>query len=624
MSNQGGRSWPGWLLVALGGAAVAVAAGPLLRARQRGDGAELRASAALLHARFERALQARAHVLEPRAAEAASLPSLASGLALHADARTFQDLLQTEDWWAPFRSEFTVSGLVSTTGALAMLGPAPDGLSETDPVRRARQVGTASGIVAGRERAFVVAASRVVSGQRNSGSAVVVLGAELDRRAFQSMANGAAAAVGISDGARVVESGGPEGLRLRLSELVRRQVQGVVALDELTSGAAWPFEGGLWLLAVFPAPPAPPFPVAPAALALAGAGLGLAGMMTLLARRQAGRRPLPAAAPAPGGSDAERSTEPRAAAEGEPPALAVMGRYHLLERIGEGGMAEIFVAATYGAEGFIRNFVVKRMHPHLARNREAIHQFVDEARLQSGLIHSNIVPVFDFGMAGDEYFMALEHIHGRDLDRLIRRHKEVLGRPLSLPVSYCVVQGVLEALGYAHSMMGDDGRSLDIVHRDVAPGNVLVSFTGEVKLSDFGIAKAQSRVSRTEAGMVKGNASFMSPEQARGDAVDGRSDLFSAGLVLHYCLTGQLMYGDNQAVVKRLMRAAVGPGSPELIEMDKVPPAAAGVLRRALALDPAHRYQDAKAFGRDLSGYFTSGRTELAALMVELFPEPRR
>jgi serine/threonine-protein kinase len=301
-----------------------------------------------------------------------------------------------------------------------------------------------------------------------------------------------------------------------------------------------------------------------------------------------------------------------------------MGRYHLLERVGEGGMAEIFIAATHGVEGFVRHFVVKRMHAQLARNREAVNQFVDEARLQSGLIHSNIVPVFDFGMAGDEYFMALEHIHGRDLERIVHRHIETLGRPPSLPVAYYIVHDVLEALAYAHSMTGEDGEPLQIVHRDVSPGNILVSFRGEVKLTDFGIAKAAWRVSQTEVGMVKGNTSFMSPEQARGEPVDARSDLFSVGVVLHYCLTGQFLYGEDEAVFKRLMRAAAGPAASDLLQLDKVPPAAIGILRRALALDPGQRYQTAREFARDLEGYFTSGRAELADLMTTLFPDRRR
>ncbi len=113
-------------------------------------------------------------------------------------------------------------------------------------------------------------------------------------------------------------------------------------------------------------------------------------------------------------------------------------------------MAEIFIAAAHGAEGFVRYFVVKRMHAHLARNRDAVNQFIDEARLQSALVHSNIVPVFDFGRAGDEYFLALEYIHGRDLERLVRRHVEVFGRSLSVPVAFYIMHEVLDALAYAH------------------------------------------------------------------------------------------------------------------------------------------------------------------------------
>ena len=136
----------------------------------------------------------------------------------------------------------------------------------------------------------------------------------------------------------------------------------------------------------------------------------------------------------------------------QPPAGAgvTLGRYRLLERIGEGGMAEIFIAAAHGAEGFVRHFVVKRMHPHLARSRDAVNQFIDEGRLQSLLVHSNIVPVFDFGRVGEEYFLALEYIHGRDLERIVRRHVEKFGRSLSVPVAFYIMHEVLEALAYAH------------------------------------------------------------------------------------------------------------------------------------------------------------------------------
>jgi eukaryotic-like serine/threonine-protein kinase len=309
----------------------------------------------------------------------------------------------------------------------------------------------------------------------------------------------------------------------------------------------------------------------------------------------------------------------------QPPAGAgvTLGRYRLLERIGEGGMAEIFIAAAHGPEGFVRHFVVKRMHPHLARSRDAVNQFIDEGRLQSLLVHSNIVPIFDFGRVGEEYFLALEYIHGRDLEKIVRRHVEKFGRSLSVPVAFYILHEVLEALAYAHGRADAEGKDMAIVHRDVAPGNILVSASGEVKLSDFGIAKAEGRMSRTEVGMIKGNVSFMSPEQARGDAVDLRSDLFSAAVVLHYCLTAQFLYRD-ETMFNRLVRAASGPAVAEFNQLAELPPMAADVLKKALALEPDRRYQTAREFARDLAGHFTAGRSELADLMETLFPELRR
>jgi serine/threonine protein kinase len=238
-------------------------------------------------------------------------------------------------------------------------------------------------------------------------------------------------------------------------------------------------------------------------------------------------------------------------------------------------------------------------------------------------VHSNIVPVFDFGRAGEEYFLALEHIHGRDLERLVRRHVEKFGRSLPTQVAFHILHEVLEALAYAHARTDQAGKSMGIVHRDISPGNILVSLSGEVKLSDFGIAKAEGRVSRTEAGLIKGNVSFMSPEQARGEVVDSRSDLFSAAVVLYYCLTAQFLYRD-ETMFNRLVRAATGPDSAEFNQLGELPPVAADVLRKALALDADKRYQNAREFARDLAGRFTAGRTELADLMATLFPELKR
>jgi hypothetical protein len=539
----------------------------------------------------------------------------------------------------------------------------------------------ASAVVSLEGRSLMLAAARVPPGKRRASGAVVVLGAPFDRPALQAIADAASVPVALSDGKRLIASAGPSGAEAELAATVGREEAGAAGEDG-SAVVVLPLDRGLWLLSVLPrGVERSGLPRVMPVMAAVGGMMALLGATLLLGMRRRRRlqtgdamrtlhdapgdvrspshrsgRPSAQAAAAStaedddiqsraiaGGFDRGRpvthaGTAAASMADAVPAPVAAtpsrpvpaspsgpvsLGRYRLLERIGEGGMAEIFVAAAHGAEGFVRYFVVKRMHAHLARNRDAVNQFIDEARLQSGLVHSNIVPVFDFGRAGDEYFLALEYIHGTDLERLVRRHVESFGRSLSVSVAFYVMHEVLDALAYAHGRNDQEGRSMGIVHRDVAPGNVLVSLRGEVKLSDFGIAKAEGRVSRTELGMIKGNVAFMSPEQARGEAVDLRSDLFSVGVVLYYCLTAQFLYRD-ETMFNRLVRAAIGPAISEFTQIDELPPVAATVLRKALSLDPAQRYQTAREFARDLAGHFTVGRAELADLMESLFPEMRR
>jgi hypothetical protein len=614
-----------------------------------------RPAATTLRARLEQALITAARALEPKAATAAGLSEIVSGLDLAADPHTFEDLLQNEDWWAPYRGGFPLSGVVTSTGALAMLGPDAADVSATPVVQQARETGVASGTMGLGGQAYMLAAARVPKGKRVDSRAVVVLGAAIDRPVLQGIADAAGAPAGLSDGKHLLAAAGAGAAHPALAALVGREARaagegGVVRLDGARSGVALPLDRGLWLLGLLPAPPPPEGAQLGLIIAAAGALLGTSG---LLLRRSAGRLGASAAAasptarrtgsgtrwrppsrevPAPlvpGGAGAASATDSAAPAPAppveRPPAGqgVTLGRYRLLERIGEGGMAEIFVAAAHGPEGFVRNFVVKRMHPHLARSRDAVNQFIDEGRLQSGLVHSNIVPVFDFGRAGEEYFLALEYINGRDVERLVRRHVETFGRSLPVQVAFYILHEVLDALAYAHARTDQAGKSLGIVHRDVSPGNILVSLSGEVKLSDFGIAKAEGRVSRTDVGLIKGNVSFMSPEQARGDPVDLRSDLFSAAVVLYYCLTAQFLYRDEQ-MFNRLVRAAIGPETAELTQLADLTPIARDVLRKALAMDADKRYQSAREFGRDLLGHFTAGRAELADLMATLFPELKR
>jgi serine/threonine-protein kinase len=302
----------------------------------------------------------------------------------------------------------------------------------------------------------------------------------------------------------------------------------------------------------------------------------------------------------------------------EAPSGADFGRYRLVDRLGEGGMSELFIAEAAGVEGFTRNFVLKRLRHELARNKEAVAQFIDEARMQAGLVHSNIVPVFDFGVVGEEYFMTQEYIVGRDLGRLVTRHAEVGGGGLPEALAYYVAYETLQALAYAHERHDKTGLPMGIVHRDVSAGNVMISLLGEIKLSDFGIVKSNRRVTQTQVGMVKGNANFMSPEQARGQPVDHRSDLFSLGHVLHYAMTGQLLYsGANDLDV--LYRAANGLTQEDLDHLARFPEPARGVLTKALAFDPAERFQSATEFADALAAHVGGGKGAAAKLMRQLF-----
>ena len=299
----------------------------------------------------------------------------------------------------------------------------------------------------------------------------------------------------------------------------------------------------------------------------------------------------------------------------------VFGRYTVLDRLGAGGMCDIYTAALTGPEGFQRTFVLKRLKPELALNRAAVDQFIDEAKLGSTLVHSNIVPVFDFGRVGDGFFIAQEYIVGRNVAQLCERHLERLGEPLDVTTVFFIAYEILQALGYAHDRTNDAGEPLQIVHRDISPGNIVVSRIGEVKLIDFGIVKSVSgsRVSQTDLGNVKGNAAFMAPEQARGLAVDRRADLFSLGLVMFRALSGEPFYpGATTAEV--FYGSATGPTAEHFERVDCLPPVAAQILKKALMPDPGDRYATAEDFAADLVKHIPAGaKAGVATLLNALF-----
>jgi TonB family protein len=301
------------------------------------------------------------------------------------------------------------------------------------------------------------------------------------------------------------------------------------------------------------------------------------------------------------------------------------GQYEILERIASGGMAELYKARLSGVEGFQKIVAIKKILPHLADNEEFIAMFANEAKLAAQLNHPHIVHIFDLGkIEGGGYFIAMEYVDGRDLRGLLHSAQEV-GSPLPIPLAVYVASKVAAALDYAHRRRDPDGRDMNIVHRDVSPQNILISYEGDIKLCDFGIAKAASKASTTQSGALKGKVQYMSPEQAWGKPIDRRSDLFSLGAVLFEMLADQKLFrGDSDLTVLERVRAAevVAPSSisPE------VSPSLDAIVLKALAREPEERYANASDMLRDLEAVLYAytpapGSADLAIFLHRLQAE---
>ncbi|MEZ4359452.1 MAG: protein kinase [Kofleriaceae bacterium] len=299
------------------------------------------------------------------------------------------------------------------------------------------------------------------------------------------------------------------------------------------------------------------------------------------------------------------------------------GKYTLLERISVGGMAEVFRAKTTGADGFARIVALKRILPNIAEDSEFIRMFVDEAKLAAQLHHANIAQIEELGVIQSLYYIAIEHVYGRDL-RSVGERARYLKSPLPLSHACFIAMKVCEGLDYAHNKRDSNGGEIGLVHRDVSPQNVLVSFEGEVKLIDFGIAKATGRQgSTTQAGILKGKLGYMSPEQVRGLPVDRRSDVFACGIVLYEMLTGERLFlGESDFSTLEKVRnveihppTTYNPAIPEELER---------IVLRALAREVGQRYQHAIDLHDDLQAFvYTSGefcsRKDLASWMKHIF-----
>jgi serine/threonine protein kinase len=278
------------------------------------------------------------------------------------------------------------------------------------------------------------------------------------------------------------------------------------------------------------------------------------------------------------------------------------GPYELLDRVAIGGMAEVFKAKRTGVEGFEKTVALKRILPHLSENKEFLDMFVDEAKMVAGLAHPNIVQIFDLGRIEKSYYIAMEYLHGRDLRTIMRRAREK-GLRMPLDLSLRVVSQVCAALEYAHRKKDARGRPMEIVHRDVSPQNILISFEGDVKLVDFGIAKAATKASNTDRGALRGKLLYMSPEQAWGRPIDRRSDVFSLGIVLYEMVTGTKPFlgAGTELTILELVRQCVIASAREI--NPRVPEALDRVIMEALARDPDERYQDAGQMQRGLERF---------------------
>jgi serine/threonine-protein kinase len=267
-------------------------------------------------------------------------------------------------------------------------------------------------------------------------------------------------------------------------------------------------------------------------------------------------------------------------------------RYRVIEKLASGGMAEVFRAESAGLEGFKKQVAIKRVLPHLSEKKKFISMFLDEARLSAHLSHSNCVQVFDIGVGDNAYFIVMEYVDGADLKAVLETLKKQ-GRELPVEEAVFIAIKICEGLSYAHELTDQQGRPFAVVHRDVSPPNVLMTKHGEIKIVDFGLAKASSQLEKSEPGIIKGKFSYLSPEAALGKDVDHRTDIFAVGIILWEMIAGRRLFlGDTDfATVKLVQQATV----PPLSKINaKVPPELDRIVAKSLARDPAQRYQSAR------------------------------
>ena len=304
------------------------------------------------------------------------------------------------------------------------------------------------------------------------------------------------------------------------------------------------------------------------------------------------------------------------------PPGTLIGKYVVRRKLAEGGMAEVYLASAHGPEGFEKEVAIKRVLPIFADDPDFVQMFISEARLASRLNHANLVHIFDFDKHENTFYLAMEFVRGKSLWELRKRCRELM-TPVPPTVAAQIVLEIARGLHYAHRLT-DKGKPLALVHRDVTPHNILLSYDGAVKLTDFGIAKAGTRL--TASGTLKGKFAYMAPEQARGEAVDNRTDIFALGIVLWELLTGgRLFDGDSDIAVLRAVQNSII--APPARLNPEVNPALDTAVMTALSRDASARFQTAHDFERALAQYLLHATrhiedTDVGGFLRRMFTEP--
>ncbi len=288
----------------------------------------------------------------------------------------------------------------------------------------------------------------------------------------------------------------------------------------------------------------------------------------------------------------------------------IFGEYKILKKIATGGMAEVFLAKRVGVEGFEKLVAIKRILPQFSENEEFIAMFIDEAKLAAQLNHRNVVQIYDFGNQQGSYYIAMEYVFGKDLRTILKKSRDKHQR---LPLTQCtyIMAEAARGLEFAHKLEDHYGNPLNIIHRDISPQNIFISYEGDVKIADFGIAKAASQSTETRAGVLKGKILYMSPEQAWGKAIDRRSDLYSLGVLFYEMVTERkIVEADSEFSMLEKVRNGEVEFPPAIFE--KIPNRLSYIMKKTLEKDPGNRYQTAQEMRVDLENYLLTTKETLS------------